>query len=173
MRRALTALSALFAAAPLVMAVPPPAAAATGTLVIEGEGVPRTQLDNPAAGCYSLPSFPFLSRAVIANNTNVEVVVYSGPDCKRGLLRAGVRIPAGTAKHRRMMGAHSVKVFPNSYVPHFEPFGKKTSAKDAPFWDTPPADAPSLPFPGDTPATRVPPAPPATAQVPSGDTATA
>ncbi|MET8141155.1 hypothetical protein ABZU32_12670 [Sphaerisporangium sp. NPDC005288] len=110
MRRAMSALSALLATAPLTLAAPAPASAATGTLVVEGDEVPRTRLVNPAPGCYALPWFPLFTRATVINSTDADVILYSGEGCKAGLLRAATSVRAGTTRERTLSGTHSILV---------------------------------------------------------------
>ncbi|MEU8272332.1 hypothetical protein AB0B89_34920 [Sphaerisporangium sp. NPDC049002] len=112
MRRVLTTLSALLATAPLILAAPGPAVAATGKLIITTEGVTRNQFFDPAPGCYGLPSFRLLSRVQVINATNADVIVYSGANCRSGLLHAATRVPAGTVGERTLTGTHSVQVQP-------------------------------------------------------------
>ncbi|MFC4536246.1 hypothetical protein [Sphaerisporangium dianthi] len=110
MRRVMTALSALLATAPLTLTAPLPAGAATGTLVVEGDRVPRTRLVNPAPGCYALPWFPLFTRASVVNSTDADVILYSGEGCKPGLLSAATSVRAGATRERTLTGTHSVLV---------------------------------------------------------------
>jgi hypothetical protein len=112
MRRALTTLGALLAAAPLTLTAPRPAGAAVGSLIIQAEGLARTQFFDPAPGCYALPSYPLMTRVSVINNTDADVVVYSGENCKPGILRAATRVRAKTASERTLTGTHSIRVWP-------------------------------------------------------------
>jgi hypothetical protein len=112
MRRALTSLGVLLAAAPLMVATGPPAAAATGTLVVQADGMVVTQLTNPKQGCYELPAFTLLTRASLVNKTDVDVFLHSGPGCKRALLRPVTRVRPGTTRERTLTGTYSVMVNP-------------------------------------------------------------
>lgn len=112
MRRALTTLSALLAAAPLTLTVPWPAAGAVGSLTVQSERIPRTEFVDPKPGCYALPFFPLMSRVSLINNTDADVILYSGENCRPGLLRVATRVRAGTTRERTLTGTHSLKVEP-------------------------------------------------------------
>ncbi|GGK89112.1 hypothetical protein Sme01_49380 [Sphaerisporangium melleum] len=110
MRRVMTAAGALLAAAPMAFAAPPPASAATGTVVIEGDRVPRTRLADPAPGCHLLPSFPLLSRVSVINSTDADITLYPGEGCRAGLLRPATTVKAGTTRERTLTGTYSLLV---------------------------------------------------------------
>ncbi|GAA3846666.1 hypothetical protein GCM10022226_82890 [Sphaerisporangium flaviroseum] len=112
MRRVLTTLSALLATAPLTLTAPWPAAAAVGTLTIQIEGVVHAKFVDPAPGCFTLPSFGLMSRVLVINNTDADVILYSGETCKSGFLRAASGVRAGTTRERTLIGTHSLRVQP-------------------------------------------------------------
>ncbi|WP_248958695.1 hypothetical protein [Sphaerisporangium perillae] len=114
MRRVMTALGALLAAAPLALTAPSPATAATGTLTIEGDEVPRTRLVDPAPGCHALPWFSLMTRVTVINKTDADVIIYSGEGCKRGLLRGATLVRAGTLRERTLTGTYSLMVQPTT-----------------------------------------------------------
>ncbi|GII82613.1 hypothetical protein Ssi03_06030 [Sphaerisporangium siamense] len=117
MRRTLTTLSVLLAAAPLpLMALCPASAAgwgngdADGDIVVETSSLPRTRFSHPAPGCYSLPKFPLLSTVTVTNGSNTDVIIYSGEQCKPGFLRPATRVRAGTSSRHTLTGAYSLMV---------------------------------------------------------------
>ncbi|WP_424533151.1 hypothetical protein ACOZ38_22450 [Sphaerisporangium viridialbum] len=112
MRRVLSTLGALLATVPLTLTAPGQAVAATGKLIIMTGGVARNQFFDPAPGCYGLPSFRLLSRVRVINQTNADVILYSGENCRPGFLRATTRVPAGTVGERTLTGTHSIQVQP-------------------------------------------------------------
>ncbi|MEO3807733.1 hypothetical protein ABGB17_01880 [Sphaerisporangium sp. B11E5] len=116
MRRALTSLGLLLATTPLMIAATPPATAATGTLVLQSDGLMIAQFTNPKHGCYELPEFSLLTRTALINKTDADVVLYSGPGCKRGLLRAATRVRPGATRERTLTGTYSLSVRPGPLI---------------------------------------------------------
>ncbi|RCG17774.1 hypothetical protein DQ384_39650 [Sphaerisporangium album] len=131
MRRALTTLTVLLAAAPLTLAAPWPATAAdaapgsgpgprhaagrgdenaVGELLVETDRLPRTKLVRPKPGCYVLPRFPLLSLVTVTNGTNADAIIYSGENCKPGFLRPASRVRAGTISRHTLTGTYSLLV---------------------------------------------------------------
>ncbi|GAA1516333.1 hypothetical protein GCM10009677_57060 [Sphaerisporangium rubeum] len=116
MRRALTSLGLLFAAAPLMAATTQPATAATGTVALRADGTLVVTFVNPKPGCYELPEFSLLSRVSLDNKTDADVVLHSGAGCKRGLLRAATRVRAGATRERTLTGTYSLSVRPGPLI---------------------------------------------------------
>lgn len=116
MRRTLTSLGLLLAAAPLMAATTWPASAATGTVVLRDGASLIAKFVNPKPGCYELPEFSLLSRVSLENKTDADVVLHSGTGCKRGLLRAATRVRAGATRERTLTGTYSLSVRPGPLI---------------------------------------------------------